>query len=389
MGSIGLCRIRLCTKALTLVLRYTSFDKLKSMKRILLIGALMIGSHFFATAQTTYPSGVTGCISRWTFSSTNGQPPASLPDVSTNGHNASAVNLTAAQGFRNTANSALRFDGASSFAVAPHSTSLNPPQLTVVALIKPLGFYSGLCQGNNIIYKGFDYNASGVWAMAYGDGDNNCSAFNPTTERLEFVGGSNTTYPTGPFINTNKWYLLVTAYGVDTLKRYVIEMDTAVHNPSVTPVSATYTGVPLSSTTHDVRIGATQNPPYPYWFNGDMDEVVLFNKALTRAEVQSVYNYLWGYNPNSVVESSVTNEVRLWPTINAGSFAVSGHFAENTTLAFEVVDMLGRVIDARKVIFSAGQWTEKFDLKSIPAGTYFLRMTDGDGMRTERFVVAK
>lgn len=358
------------------------------MKKLLIIGAAVFVCAVSASAQTTYPNGVTGCIARWIFNSSDIQSTV-LSDMSSNGHNATTVSLASATGFRNTVGAAGRFNGVSSYAIAPHSTSLNPSQLSVVALVKPLAFYSGLCQGNNIIYKGYDYDASGVWAMYIGDGNNGCSTFSPTTEELDFVGGANSTYPPGNFINTNKWYLLVTTYGIDTLKRYVIEMDTAVYNPGVAPMSATYTGVPLSSTTFDVRIGATQNPPYPYWFNGDMDEVVLFNKALTRTEVQSVYNYLWGYNPASIEESSVEVDIRLWPTINSGAFAASGHLAESAIMAFEVVDMLGRVIDTRTSRMPAGSWTENFNFKNLPSGTYFLRMRGDGRSHTERFVVAE
>lgn len=360
------------------------------MKKLLLTAASLLGCAISTSAQTIYPSGVTGCIARWVFNSADVQPNA-LPDVSNNGHHATTVNLTSTSGFRNTVSAAGRFNGASSVAIAPHSPSLNPPQLSVVALIKPLGFYSGLCQGNNIIYKGYDYNASGIWAMYISDGDNNCSTFSPSTEKLDFsTGASGVSYPFGSaFISTNKWYVLVTTYGLDSLKRYVIEMDTALHNPSVAPISASYTGMPLGSTTEDVRMGATQNPPFPYWFNGDMDEIILFNKALTRAEVQSVYNYLWGYNPASVAEKSIESGTRLWPTINSGAFAVSGHLAESATLAFDVVDMLGRKIESRTSKLPAGSWTENFDIKNLPSGTYFLRMNGGGRSSTERFVVAE
>ena len=68
------------------------------MKAIIL-SFLILGT-IQTTAQTTYPSGVTGCIARWDF--TNTGVVTSLPDVSGNGHNGTAYVLTTAPGFRNT-----------------------------------------------------------------------------------------------------------------------------------------------------------------------------------------------------------------------------------------------------------------------------------------------
>jgi gliding motility-associated-like protein len=274
------------------------------MKPVILSVLLLI---FTVTtfAQTNYPNGVSGNLARWNF--TNGGTVTSLSDVSGNSNNSSSVsNLVTANGFRNLTNKATHFNGTSSYAIVPHKAALNPAQITIVAVVKPTGFYSGNCQGNNIIYKCYDYyTKSGCWAMYIHDDDGNCGSFSPNNEKLDFAGPSAVSYtlPSGNTIPVNSWYFLVLTYDGNQLKRYQLPMDTLTYYSTISPISTTTMGYTLGSNTYDVRIGGTQNPPFPYWFNGDMDEIALFNKVLTPTEIQSVYHYLWGQLDISVADT--------------------------------------------------------------------------------------
>src|SRR4051812_30335856 len=129
------------------------------MKKSLLCLLLFVCVQTYA--QTTYPGGVTGCIARWDFANA-GSPISSLPDVSGNGNNSSGVNaLSTAQGFRNAPNKAMSFNGTSSSATIPHASILQPSAITMVAVVKMSGFYSGLCQTSQILLKGYPYGSSG------------------------------------------------------------------------------------------------------------------------------------------------------------------------------------------------------------------------------------
>lgn len=264
--------------------------------------SLLLATNIFA--QTTYPSGVTGNIARWNF--TNSGTVTSLSDVSGNSNNGATTNLITANGFRNLLNKAMHFNGTTSYALVPHNSILSPSQITIVALVRPTGFYSGNCQGNNIIYKCYDYfTKPGCWAMFIADNDGNCGTFTPTKEMLEFAGPSYATYTltNPPYINANSWYFLVISYDGNQIKRYQVPMDTNTYYTTISPISTSILGTALGSNIYDVRIGATQNPPFLYWYNGDMDEIVLFNKILTDTEIQSVYHYLWGQLDISVADS--------------------------------------------------------------------------------------
>ena len=175
--------------------------------------------------------------------------------------------------------------------------------------VKPLDFYSGTCQGNNIIYKSYDYYThAGCWAMEIFENDNNCGTYSPNLEQLEFAGPTVAPYSLqqANFINIKNWYFLAITYDGNTIKRYQVLMDTSNYALSTSPISTDVLGTALGSNTYDVRIGATQNPPYPFWFNGDMDEIALFNRVLSDSEVHSVYTYLWGQLTVSGVADSIT-----------------------------------------------------------------------------------
>lgn len=256
--------------------------------------------------QTNYPNGVTGCLARWNF--TNAGPVTSLPDVSGNNHNGTTTNIITASGFRELANKAMRFDGTSSIAQVPHDASLNPSNITIVALVKLAGFYSGTCQGNSIIYKSYSYYTNpGCWAMEINDNDQNCATYTPSKEQLEFSGPSQPSYtlPQGNYIAVDNWYFLALTYDGNTVKRYQTLMDTNAYASALTPISTSVLGTPLGSNTYDVFIGATQNPPYKYWFNGDMDEIAVFNRVLSDSEIHSVYTYLWGQLSVSVSNTTI------------------------------------------------------------------------------------
>jgi len=251
-----------------------------------------------ASAQTTYPSGVTGCVARWDFNSIDGVID-SLPDVSGNGHTGAVTSLTAANGFRNVPGTAMTFDGTASYALVPNNSQLTLQQFTIIALVKFNHFNSNLCNGNQIICKGYPYWLSGQYGIGV-DCNNytgSCSIFDPSHEQMDFEVDASVipSEPLGNYIQANKWYFLALTFDSSTIKTYQVIMDTAVYDTSMSPL-LTYPGYshPVDSDAMDISIGKHLNPSYPYFFAGAMDEIAIFNRALSPTEIESVYTYLWG-----------------------------------------------------------------------------------------------
>lgn len=46
--------------------------------------------------------------------------------------------------------------------------------------------------------------------------------------------------------------------------------------------------VPFTPNTFDLLIGKAEHPQYPYWFNGVIDEIRIYKKALCHGEVHEL-----------------------------------------------------------------------------------------------------
>lgn len=80
---------------------------------------------------------------------------------------------------------------------------------------------------------------------------------------------------TTPLINLNQWYSVVWVCNNTTIDLYVDSI-----------LRASVPGSYISfSNRYDLFIGHLNNPQYPYWLNGDLDELRLYNRALTKEEV--------------------------------------------------------------------------------------------------------
>jgi hypothetical protein len=320
-----------------------------------------------ANAQTIYPSGVPGCIARWTFDSEESGLLNSLPDMSGNGNNGVTTNILSTPGFRNKPLKAGSFDGSTSWAEVAHKSMLNPTEITIVSLVKFNGFYGGTCQGNNIVYKGFDYNSNLSWAMYVAEVDANCTAVNPSIEKLAFNSPSMSTYipPASNFIDTSKWYFLAVRFNGSKYDFYQIEMDSTIYINNIQPQYTNSVTSPLGSTNHKVYIGVTQNPSFKYWFNGEMDEVVIFNKSLTDFEMQSVYDYLWGF-PTYISENQTNLNSELEIINLNNNLTIVNH--QNLIKQVEIYDLNG------KIHFKSNENYENINVANLGNQLIFVRI---------------
>jgi hypothetical protein len=310
------------------------------MKTLALILTYCLFS-FFAYTQTLYPNGVPSCIARWTFDEDETLWLDSLDDFSNNNNLGVTTNIASVSGFRNKPNKAGGFDGTSSMVEVPHKPMLNPTNITLVAVVKFNSFYSGSCQGNNIIYKGYDYNNNLSWSMYVAENDGDCIAINPSIQKLNFCFPSIPLYtpPFSNFIDTGKWYFLAITYDGNFVNHYQLELDSTIKYSSISPMYVNTINYPLGNSNDNIFIGVTQNPPFKYWFNGSMDELVIFNRALSNSEVKSIYDYIWGY-PTRI---DMLNETKiLEPTIKINHGVLSLASGEEYVKEIEVLDLNGK-----------------------------------------------
>jgi hypothetical protein len=349
------------------------------------IPSLFIAVLFFvaniATAQTIHPSGIANCIARYTFDCSDAGV-GSLFDLSGNGHDATTVNsIGCSSGFR-PGSAAGNFNGLSSYAQVSSSSDLASSAITVVALIRFDGFYGGACQGNNIIYKGFDHSYEFDWALYTSDSpyDQSCSQLSPTKQQTNFItpnSATNTSVPTGNYITNNQWYMMAASQKADGNKRvFQIKMDSVTKATSIAP-AFTGIGPVITDKAYDMYIGKTINPPFPYYIKGDIDEIVIFDRALSDTEMYDLYSYFWGPNPANLgaVQPS-SNLVSVYAKDNG--FVITNN--NSSTWHYNIINMQGQLMQKGDVQNS----NTLMVTAHLPRGIYMVNVITAAGVVTKK-----
>jgi hypothetical protein len=172
-------------------------------------------------------------------------------------------------------NNAYLFNGISSYMTVANNASLNPANITLMAIVKLNGFYTGSCHGNQIIMKGQRDQDMGVYSMRIIDAAIGCAVpLDTTTEApLAFYGdgGIYDVVREPQPIHTNQWLTIIYTYDGFQAKLFVNGQ-----LQSMTTSTALFT---INS--EDVFIGAAEYPSFPFWFNGVIDEIRIYNQAVS------------------------------------------------------------------------------------------------------------
>jgi hypothetical protein len=183
------------------------------------------------------------------------------------------------------ANGAYLFNGTSSYMRVTNSTSINPATaITLTAFIKVNGFYTGTCHGNHIFNKayGTDY-MNGHYGLYFSDF--NCGGpVDITKERFSGIFGNNgngaapAAVSDSVFVQTGKWYGLVYTCENGNSKLYI-------NGELKDSRQAAFSFIANPA---DLFIGKMDNAQYPYWFNGVIDDIRIYNRALCAGEVKQL-----------------------------------------------------------------------------------------------------
>src|ERR1017187_9928930 len=206
-------------------------------------------------------------------------------DSSGNGNNAVFNNATLTSDRFGNPNSAYYFNGIDNYIQIPNAPGLNPSnQISICAYVKPMGFYKGPCHGNSVLMKGDADYLPGNYLLRFDDNaytyQNNCNTSEVDTIHQNFYGPNAQTPSPGytPYINKDQWYCLVYTYDGTTTKLYI---DGVLIN------SQAVAGLTFVNN-FDLFFGRLNNATFPYWFNGDLDEVRIYNRAINDLEVAAL-----------------------------------------------------------------------------------------------------
>jgi len=339
---------------------------MKSFKTLFAVLLVALSSHSFS--QTLYPGNISGCIARYSFTGGTGTV---LTDVSGNSNNGTMTNMTQVPGWRGSPNSAMYFNGSTSFALVPNSSNLNPQQITMIGLARFDSFYSGKCQATHLMSKGYPGFVNGVYALGISDQiyDNDCLSYDPAHYmRSDYFGPSQPITPATTPIQTGKWYFMASSYDGSTLISYQVIMDSTNMLSSITPQFSATGGSAIGTNTQDLAIGKHLNPSYPYWFTGAMDEAVIFNRVLSGQEIYRIYYYL--FNGKSLnVNEAIENNHPINSLVNNGVLQINT--TDGSTIGHTIIyNMEGQILIDRNL----NSLSESIDLNSFPKGMLILKM---------------
>jgi len=206
-----------------------------------------------------------------------------LNDSSGYGNNITFNNATSTTDRFGRANNAYLFNGSNIYMSVPSSSSLTQlTTTTFMAIININAFYTGRCLANQIFGKGASDSESGFYSLRFSDFATGCSLNppNPATEYFNSGYGSVTDLAGGVIddaapVQLGQWYTIVFTYDGDT-SRFYVNGQLQQANPSIQT---------LGSNTDPLYIGMDETPSTSYNFNGVIDEIRIYNRALDAKEV--------------------------------------------------------------------------------------------------------
>lgn len=210
-----------------------------------------------------------------------------VSDHSTYGNNVTINSATPVAGKNGTPNTAFYF-GSSGYMVVPNNASLNGKHgITLAATVNVADFYTGQYHGNRILQKGHEDQSNGAYFLGFDDylsGDNT----GPVVDSMEtFYGtyGNNQFNSIGvrdasDFIQKNRWYNIV--FTVDTNRVGKLYVNGELKGTSYNANSN------FTPNSDDLYIGRTENPQFPYWFNGAIDEIRIYNRAFDENSISEI-----------------------------------------------------------------------------------------------------
>jgi hypothetical protein len=238
-----------------------ALTQISSCKKDNVVSPSVNSNNESSAVQTT----LKGNLVAW-YKFTNGN----TADFSGNNNHLTPHHVRLANDYQGRPNNAYSFNGYSSFMQAANSTTLNPTsQITLAALIKPTGFYTGDGVQSRIFMKGADDQSNGDYFLGY---HNTGQIFGTYGDNQFNSNGVNSAEGS---LQLNNWYKIVYTYNGHVGKLYINDILVNQTNKVAT----------FTPNTSPLRVGKTGRTDFPYWFSGVIDEIRIYNIALTNTQI--------------------------------------------------------------------------------------------------------
>ena len=213
-----------------------------------------------------------------------------LYDSSGNNNNIVFSNATKTTDRLGNPNNAFLFSGDSCYMEVKNSTSINPQNITLFAIVNVNKFYNGECHYSQIFGKGNSDAETGIYGLRFVPFFNGaagvCASTVDTTTEIFGGGygdpGANAvswqgTLNSYAYIHEGDWYTVAYTFDGNNSRLYV--------NGALISSVPKSGAVTFTANTDDLYIGKSNNSVFPYNFNGVIDEIRIYNKAISSSQV--------------------------------------------------------------------------------------------------------
>jgi hypothetical protein len=314
-----------------------------------------------------------GLVGWWPF---NGN----ANDESGNGNNGTVNGATLTTDRFGQVGKAYSFDGNADYIVIPNNNSLNPSSITI-------SFWAFFNNGNCGVLSKSDATTNNNYGYSL--------IYNFQNQNTGLFTGWNTsgscTYPT---LNDGYTFGSANAIQNNLWQNIVVIIDSNGQCKQYTNglLTHTYNHVPLNTCNSNLSLLhlGRQWLGDPCWMNGQLDDIGIWNRALTQQEITDLYNGNICYQTVSVtdtlfINTNITgfnpityeNTIRIWPnptsdhiTIDAGNLNVMNGYS------VRIINSLGQqmfqtTISQQQYFLDLSTWTGN--------GMYFVHILDPNG----------
>lgn len=323
---------------------------MKNKLLLLVIGFAITSQMIIAQVPSYVPTN--GLAGWWSFS-------GNANDASTNANNGTVILATLTTDRFGNANSAYSFDGSRSY-IQCTSNITNVDNITISGWAK-----NNQPWGGQFVQIGQDdaFSSNGI-----GVGKGGISSIGVYSFSKLYKGNNLLTLITGDFcydstylLNLNSWFHFVITYTNKTISYYV--------NGILVSSIPTYLQrtIPPNS---KIFFGSSGPLEYTHCYDGNLDDIGIWNRALTQDEISSLYSGVLGFNP-LIYKNALTiypNPANDHITIDCGNLSdVIGQ----TIKIFNILgqEVFGGAINQQQYIVPLNTWGG--------AGVYLVKIYDG------------
>ena len=241
-------------------------------KKLLMAAIAIFGLATITIAQVPSYVPTNGLVGWWPF---NGN----AYDESVNGNNGAVNGATLTTDRFGNTNKAFNFNGVNQNIEVANSNSLNPIEISISVWIYPLSNDVCIISKNdpsNATAKSFRLSHQDFWQSQHGLSTRYGSVGCNVQNEAGFYGSQGS-------ISNNTWSHIVTTVSATGMVNHYLNGIFLESNQSV-PM------VPCNNALSTMRIGGLYWNGEPNWFNGIIDDIGIWNRALTACEIKDLYN---------------------------------------------------------------------------------------------------